>query len=350
MRCRFLAIALLATVLSAQSVRAVPVPMADVQAMAQASDVIVVGRANQTQNSLAPFLIAIDRVIKGAAIGSRLVVQPSPGSPSVQERQYGIFFLRRQPGPASFVVTDPFHPALIASPVRGPNQQNSTDVLGSLTRELIAVLTTSPATLTDPINGVQGLVTAAPAEQAQYVYYEAASALQTLPYSVSGIALSTLAGAGQVSARLWAMYCLFSMVDSDDESAKANYLASATPILMNPEPALTSAATMLANALESHLKTPQAVPTLATLLGSGNVAVRRAAAAVLSDIATPGVIAPLAKVGLNDSDERVRFLAVRGLAAATGAGEPATTATFRRQPDQILQFWRGWARSNVSAP
>jgi hypothetical protein len=71
--------------------------------------------------------------------------------PAVQERQYGIFFLQRQPG-GSYAVTDPFHPALIASPLQVPNQQKSTDVLGSLVGELIGVLRASAATLTDPVN------------------------------------------------------------------------------------------------------------------------------------------------------------------------------------------------------
>jgi hypothetical protein len=33
------------------------------------------------------------------------------------------------------------------------------------------------------------------------------------------------------------------------------------------------------------------------------------------------------------------------LAPATGAGKPATTAAFRQQPDEILWFWRSWARA-----
>jgi hypothetical protein len=77
-----------------------------------------------------------------------------------------------------------------------------------------------------------------------------------------------------------------------------------------------------------------------TPLGSMQVAVRRAAAAVLGDIAIPDVVEPLAKVALNDSDERVSFLAVRGLALATSAAEAPSTATFRERPDEILQFWR----------
>jgi hypothetical protein len=210
MRYRFLVIAFLAT---AQPAVAVPVPMADVPAMAQASDLIVVGRATQTENNLAPFLVNVDRVLKGNP-PRRLVVEPSLSSqdyPAVQERQYGIFFLQRQPG-GSYAVTDPFHPALVASPVGVQSQQMSTDVLGSLVGELIGVLRASAATLTDPVNGVQNLVTAAPADQAQQVYYEAATALQTIPYVVAGPALGTIAASNQVPARLWAMYCLFSMV------------------------------------------------------------------------------------------------------------------------------------------
>jgi hypothetical protein len=346
MNYRFLVIAFLAT---AQPAVAVPVPMADVPAMALASDLIVVGRATQTENDLAPFLVNVDRVLKGTVPPVRLVVEPvlsSQDYPAVQERQYGIFFLQRQPG-GSYAVTDPFHPALAASPQRLPPQQKSTDVLGSLVGELIGVLRASAATLTDPVNGAGNPMTA---DQAQQVYYEAATALQTIPYTVAGPALGAIAASNQVPARLWAMYTLFSMVDSDDETAKANYLASVQPILLNPQPALAVAVSMLANAIEGHLNSPKAVPTLAALLGSTQVAVRRAAAAVLGDIATPDVVAPLAKVALNDSDERVGFLAVRGLALATSAAKAPTTATFRQQSDEILQSWRTWARSNVRLP
>jgi HEAT repeat protein len=291
-------IAFLAAGLTVQPAQAVPVPMADVPAMAQASDLIVVGRATQTENNVAPFLVNVDRVLKGTGPPVRLVVKPvlsSEDYPAVQERQYGIFFLQRQPS-GSYAVTDPFHPALVASPQQVPNQQKSTDVLGALAGEFIDVLRASTATLTDPINGIGNLMAAGPADQAQQVYYEAASALQTLPYPAAGPALGTIAASNQV--RLWAMYSLFSMADSNDESAKADYLASVQAILINPQPGLAFAVAMLANAIEGHLNSPKAVPTLAALLGSGNVAVRRAAAAVLGDIATPDVVVPLAKVAL----------------------------------------------------
>jgi HEAT repeats len=351
MRCPFLVITFLAAGLTVQPALAVPVPMADVQAMAQASDLIVVGRATQTENNLAPFLVSVDRVLKGTP-PRRLVVEPGPSSqdyPAVQERQYGIFFLQRQPG-GSYAATDPFHPALVASPQRVPDQQKSTDVLGNLAGELIGVLKATAPTLTDPVNGVGNLVTAAPTDQAQQVYYEAATALQTIPYAVAGSALGAIAASNQMPARLWAIYSLFSMVDSDDENAKADYLPLVQSIMINPQPGLAFPLSMLANAIEGHLNSRQAVPTLAALLGSGNVAIRRAAAAALGDIATPDVVVPLAKIALNDSDERVGFLAVRGLALATNATKAPTTATFRQQPDEILQFWRTWARSNVRVP
>jgi hypothetical protein len=190
-------------------------------------------------------------------VGSLSTGPPSQDYPAAQERQYGIFFLRRQAG-GSYTATDPFHPALVASPQRGPNQQKPTGVLGVLTGELIAVLTTLPAVLIDPVNGVGNLVTAASPDQAQQVYYEAATALQTIPYAAAGPALNALAASDQVSARLWAIYSLFSGAGSNSESAKADYLASLQAILINPPPSLAFVVSMLANAIEGHLKSPEA--------------------------------------------------------------------------------------------
>ncbi|MGH7751161.1 MAG: HEAT repeat domain-containing protein, partial [Candidatus Dormibacteria bacterium] len=309
MRYQFLAIAFLVSEVTAQPVEARLIPTADVPAMTQASDLIVVGRASLTQNPNAPFLVTVDRVLKGGTGASqRLAVLPAPesqGYSGVYERQYGIFFLRRQPGGGSYTVTDPFHPALVASPRQAPNQPASADVLSSVAQELTSVLTASTATLTDPVGGVQDPTMAPPAYQAQHVYAEAASALRTLPYALAGPGLDAIAASNQVPARLWAMYTLFSMDDSDDDSAKMDYLQSVTPILINPKPGLAFSASMLGTVIEGHLKSPAAVPMLAALLGSTQVTVRRAAASDLCEIATPDVVAPLAKIALNDSDETV---------------------------------------------
>jgi len=359
MRYLFFVIALAVNGLTVQPVLAVPIPMADMPAMAQASDLIVVGRATQTSsqsnNGRELFLVTVDQTLKGAETGPahRPLVElnlSSEGYASVAERQYGIFFLRHQPGSSAYVPTDPFHPALFASPLRVPGQSNSTDMLGGLAQELTGVLTASVATLTNPVGGVQDAMIGTPADQAQDVYYQAARALTTIPYSVAGPALQPIAASNQVPARLWAMYSLFLMPDFNDESAKADYLAAVAPILVNPQPDIAFAVSSLGDAIEGHFKSPRAIPTLAALLGSTEVSVRRAATSVLSSIATPDVVAPLAKVALNDDDELVRLFAVQGLAKATGTGKAPTVATFRQNADGILQFWHGWAASNVRGP
>jgi len=359
MRYLFFVIGIMVSGLIVQPVLAVPIPMADVPAMAQASDLIVVGRATQTSsqsnNGRELFLVTVDRVLKGAGTGpaQRPLVElnlSAEGYASVQERQYGIFFLRQQPGSRSYVPTDPFHPALFASPLHVPNQPNPTDALGGLAQELAGVLTASVATLTNPVSGVHDIMIGTPADQAQDVYYEAARALTTLPLSVTGPALQSIAASNQVPARLWAMYSLFLMADFNDENAKADYLAAVAPVLVNPQPDVAFAVSSLGDAIEGHFQSPKAIPTLATLLGSTEVSVRRAAASVLSNIATSDVVAPLAKVALNDDDEYVRLFAVQGLAKATGTGKPPTVATFRQNADGLLQFWHSWAASNVRGP
>ena len=247
-------------------------------------------------------------------------------------------------------MTDPFHPVLPASPQQSPAQAASGGALGGVAAELARVLTAPAATLTDPVSGVQHLITAAPAAQAQYVDYEAATALKSIPYAVAGQALNAIAVSDQVPARLWAMASLFSMADFDDDSAKADYLQSAMPILVNPESSQAFSVSMLANAIEGHFNSPQAVPALAAMLGSKEVSVRRAAASVLSAIATPAVVEPLAKTALNDSDENVRYYAVRGLALVANPATAPTIAAFRQQQTELLQQWRAWARSNGHVP
>ena len=182
----------------AQPASAIPIPIADVPAMVRISDEIVVGRASLTGNALAPFLISVDRVLKGADAGPRLVVtlDPTAPGPSLQERQYGIFFLRRQSGGRPYILTDSLHPALPASPLP-LNRPRQADAVAGIINELIAVLTTPAAALVDPVSGVQSPVAALPAGQAQQVYHAAASAIQSIPYAAAGPALNALAGSNQ---------------------------------------------------------------------------------------------------------------------------------------------------------
>lgn len=356
MRHRFLGIAVLSGILSMNSANAVPIPAIDVPAMTTRADLIVVGRANrvESQNDLTQtFSVSVDRVLKGAETNPPKVLRvrldvSQPGRQSVSERQYGLFFLRRGTTGGNYIAVDPFHPVVVASPARDANTRGSIDLLGGLTREFVQVFTAPPASLLNPQTGVQHLAVAEPVLQLHEIYRAAAEAIRSIPYDSAGPELRLIAESDQATARLWSLDCLFFMGDSDDlETLKVNYLDSLKSVLINPPPDLAPAVSSLANSMEGHLKSPNAVPTLAALLNSSEVAVRRAAASVLSDIATHATIAPLAKIALNDPDQNVRYYAVLGLATATETGEAPAMDRFEKNEAALLTHWRSWARFNV---
>jgi HEAT repeats len=355
MRHQLFGTALLASIWMMAPADAAPIPAIDVPAMTSAADIIVVGRAKgvEFRNALSEtFSISVDRALKGAgqnpptAVSVRLDVS-RPEFQSVIQRQYGIFFLRRTVV-GEYTAVDPSHAVLVASPDKAAKPTGPTDLLGAVTRELAQVFLTPPATLTDPLTGIQNRVVGEPAVQLQQIYLAAAEAVRSIPYSAAGAELRRIAETGQVTARLWSLDCLFFMGDSDDlEALKLNYLDSVKSILIKPEPDLAPTVSDVANSMEGHLKSPNAVPTLAALLHSSEVAVRRAAASVLSDIATQATIAPLATISLNDPDQNVRYYAVLGLATATETGEAPAMDRFQKNETEIITRWRSWARFNV---
>ena len=101
----------------------------------------------------------------------------------------------------------------------------------------------------------------------------------------------------------------------------------------------------MARALDSGGAPADAVPTLASLLKSEQVELRRAAAALLGDIATEAVVAPLGLVALQDPDQEVRYQAVLGLAAATGRGGAPALAKYQANEPSYLTAWRAFART-----
>ncbi|ACK51508.1 PBS lyase HEAT domain protein repeat-containing protein [Methylocella silvestris BL2] len=339
-------LALLTAGLAAGSARAELLPDADAPELTQAAQVIAVGRASHTDGT-GPILIAVDSFLKGGGALRQLAVSPDfAGVGKIEERQYGIFFLGRRGKGGAYSAADPYHPALVAAP--GQSLAASPDALAGVAGALASVLTAPAATLIDPVKGVQGLVTAAPADQAQYVYYAAAQALATIPYPEAGLALKAIAASDQLPARLWAMYVLFSMDEALDDEEKADYVRSVAPILADPG-TLGFSASKLANAIDAHVDSPELIPALTVMLGSNEVAVRRAAASVLSRLAAPEVAAPLAKTALNDSDESVRFYAVRGLALLQDPTTAPTLATFDAKQSELLQQWRSWARARFGS-
>jgi HEAT repeat protein len=234
------------------------------------------------------------------------------------------------------------------SPLRNSVPPSATDPLSSVTQELAAVFTTPSAALLDPATGVQALVAAPPAEQVQWIYFETAAALASIPYETAGPSLRALATSGTTPARLWATNCLFSVGSSDEiESLKLNSLQSLEPVLLNPGPDVALTVSMLGNAMLGRITSPVAVPHLSASLGSTNPAIRRSAAGNLSRIATAAVIAPLATLALNDQNPDVRYYAVLGLAKATGVRVRPTRAAFDAAEPDMLAFWSEWAKGNV---
>jgi len=317
-------------------------PDPDVPAMTAAADLIAVGRAqgaavHRGTANTESFVVAVDRVLKGSLASAQVPVRlvlAAAGSSTVENGAYGIFFLRRTAqGP--YFAADPYHPALAAAPKHRPGVPTAADPLAAVADELTAVLAAVPATLTaspDPAD-------------AQWIQFDAAAELQTIPYAAAAAALRGVAAAKRLPAQLWAISCILNMAGKEElKSAAAAYLAAVQSALLDPGADAEFAAAAIARSMPGRVSSPQAVPTIATLLGSKQVTVRRAAANTLADIADAGVVRPLAKVALNDDDEDVRYYAVRGLAAATHAAAVPAIAGFRQTESESLQFWRNWAR------
>jgi hypothetical protein len=351
-RTKLLIAALVSAVAGASAV-AVPVGPPNVPSMVAGADLIIVGRA--AQPTLRPdktaemVSISVDRVLKGRAdAGRRLTIRidrsraPSRG---IAAEQYGIFVVRAADR-GIWSPVDPAHPVLPASPNSRPAR--TAQGLPAVASEIASVLETPPSALTDLRTGVHDLVVGTPEFQAGNVYLAAADALRSVPYSVIGPRLRTIARSSVLPGRLWAVAALMQMGSSPQlDDIKAQHLKDVAPAMLRPTPDTQFAVQMLANSIEGRVTSSAAIPTLAVLLGSSEVSVRRAAASVLSDIATPAVVAPLARVGLKDADEDVRYFSVLGLAEATHAQDAPPMEAFKTDPSRYESFWRGWANTNL---
>ena len=292
--------------------------------------------------------MTIDRVLKGVVAPRRQVPVrldlSAGGAGGVAERQYGAFFLGRREG-APFAAVDPFRPALPASPTGPATTERTANPLTAVAAELAAVLATPADALLDPIDGVGTRVVGTAAARADETYYEAAEAVATLPYAAAGATLRQLAASGPVAARIWALAALFRMDGPAELGAARLALLSDLSLLLPQAAAPSLAVDTLARALDSGGASADAVPTLAALLKSEQVELRRAAAALLGDIATEAVVAPLGLVALQDPDQEVRYQAVLGLAAATGRGGAPALAKYQANEPSYLTAWRAFAQT-----
>jgi hypothetical protein len=313
----------------AATASAIPVPATlDVPPTVAQADLIVVGHKVETNNGT---FISADRVLKGVLpTDSKQVSLRLTGSNIINDPTYGMFFLKGG-NHGIYSNVDPYYPALTASPNAAPNV--SASALEKVAAELVAVLTEAPETFTNPPDGIIRLPAGTPIEQAQWVYFDAANALATIPYGISKPYLDAAVQSGGALTKMWAVACKLQMGDSSN-------LNSIADALINPRPDWAITIGRVSYAMKKgNTRSPMLISVLSKLLKSSDVRIRTAAAYNLRDIGTSAVIKPLATTALNDTDEMVRYYAVSGLEKASGTGMPAVSE-FKANEAAYIEKWR----------
>lgn len=314
------------------------IPGLDLRALCDHSDVIVVGRALHVREGKSTTVViqgksfpgrhmlvelSVERVMKGRAEGTALtfsfsvpsVAIVSTGYGEVLAGQFGIFFLRKVEG--GYEVFDPYYPAVVACP-GAPRTQGTP--LDQVTGEVAHVFASPAASVDTKRQGIW--------------------VLQAVEGAAATYALRTATRNQPVEVRLAAISALLARNDISE-------LATVEDILVDPPRDVNrNMVAGLASALRFGVKDPRAIPTLARLLKSGDVNVRRGAASALRSTQDQAAIKPLAQA-LQDTDGEILYQAVIGLAEITGTtGEWAPASdTFLKDPQHYLDHWRDWAKS-----
>lgn len=231
--------------------------------------------------------------------------------------QRGIFFLKDKSGTTykptlrEFV----FAPALATAPASGAQ-----DVDGVMA-ELSQVVASSSASLADR-------------QLAIYILGE------TLQLEYQAAAMSSLRDEAGKTASPVRVDAAVVLLQNDDVSA-VDFVADR--VLQTSPPLDGTTQQHINTALLGRLKNPLAIPALIRLLGSTDATVRRGAAASLRRTQSQGALEPLARTGLEDADQTVRYFAVMGLAELVGDYQHGPAITVYRQNESMyLDYWRTW--------
>jgi hypothetical protein len=311
------------------------VPRLDLKSLTESADAVVVGRVDQvvpqgtctahtTYGDFAAHqmraTLRVERLLKGSAFGpfadfTFCLPEEMIGYWPVGRDVFGVFFLHGSGH--GYTILDPYHPYVVAVPgavVTGGNAFE--EVVG----ELAAVLESPDASRDYKKLAVLSLGrTPGP---------EARSAL--------------LKGAIEKDdeVRFRSMAALFRRND-------ITFLPAAATVLLHPPPGVDAALDDMALAIGVGVLSPKAVPTLVKLLSAPGVETRRSAALSLRFIGSAEAILPLAQA-LFDSDRRVRYEAISGLARFTGQNDwnPEMGDYMRKSEEPYLSHWREWAQSH----
>jgi HEAT repeat protein len=315
------------------SAGAIIIPALDLAMLTQESSHIVVGRVitvrdvGQTNIFIQgrPFSarsqiaeIQVARSLKGEITGNVIsfqLVQPDVflGYGSVWANQVGMFFLKRGAGIA-LIVTNPYYPSVVAA-LEAPESSNGD--LNNVISEVVNVITSQRASTPDKIKAV--------------------AVLDRVKTPVATNALRKAADSSHEDLSIYAIAALLERNDISKLSTAENVLANTSAIA---DPNLL---TKLAFALEG-VHNPQAIPSLARLLNPNFLQARRSAASALRSTGDNAALEHLAKA-LYDSDKRVRYQAVMGLAEITEqySWGPAVML-YDKDEQRYLEHWRDWAR------
>jgi HEAT repeat protein len=265
------------------------------------------------------------------------------GTTSIGQAEYGIFFLIKD-ADGSFRTVDEFHPCAVAAPEFAPeltpfSSDPSAGALQKVALELINVLAASPDDISGTASAVASRKTAGvPSTAPQKLDYVAAfTALSHLPPDIQSAPLNAVYRKSASSAtRLWAAAAL---INTGDEAP----LDDVKGEVANPTEEEIPATFAVASAIQAHVHSARSVPALVTIMSSSSAQIRESAAQGLRRIGTESVEKPLV-AALDDPDEKVRYLAVTGLAMATGQIKQFISITaYQSDEAGYLAYWRSWA-------
>jgi HEAT repeat protein len=280
------------------------------------TNIFIQGQSFSARSQVAEIQVA--RSLKGGITGSVIsfqLVQPDVflGYGSVGANQVGMFFLKRDAGNV-LIVTSPYYPSVVAA-LEAPESSNGD--LNNVISEVVNVIISQRASTLDKIKAVAVLDRVKTPEATKALRKAADSPHEDL-----------------------SIYAIAALLERNDISK----LGTAENVLVNTSAiADQNLLTKLAFALEG-VHNPQAIPSLARLLNSNFLQARRSAAAALRSTGDNAALEHLAKA-LYDSDKKVRYQAVMGLAKITGQYPwgPAVML-YDKDEQHYLEHWRDWAR------
>jgi hypothetical protein len=309
-----------------------PIPVLNPADLANAADVVVLGRitsnsqvglatldvgAEKVRSRVMAAELHVEEILKGAPstmdIKVRfLVPDPPVGYSTPPVGVSAIFFLTQTDREYQF--TSPYYPSIVGRPSAAPESARLVDRLAICVGAAIESTETS-------------------SDQKRQAIF----ALERIPGPAATRALQHASHLNEPALQLSAAAVLLMRNDISG-------LQLAAEALLRPAEGLPSEVRRNLISAIGLVKDAQAVPTLTTLLKEGDDPIRRAAASALVNTASPSAIDPLAEA-LDDRDYQVRYYAVIGLAEITGQSDwRPNTDDFRNREGSYLSHWKEWKR------